>query len=281
MPGYISPEALDRLIRKGREQSFLLVDVRPPSAYALDHIPGAVNLPAPEIDDHTFDVDAWDNLIFYCRNGIRSKVAACIAEENGFPGDRVFNLSGGINAYAGEILLDMPVLSVFQEEMSLADLMEKAVNLEKGACRFYREITPLFEGTPAHDYLSGMENTEIAHARTIFNTLAPLVEDPRSFDAVFEACKGDLLEGGRSTAEALSLMTDSCGNRREAILDFALDMEFSAYDLYKNRGAGRAGAAGDLFIALAQAEKTHIADILKCIDIIATDTDRRRDYSSN
>ncbi|MCG8619042.1 MAG: hypothetical protein MI802_22695 [Desulfobacterales bacterium] len=268
MPGYLSPEALDQLIRKGKEQSFLLVDVRPPSAYALDHIPGAVNLPASEIDDHAFDADAWGTLVFYCRNGIRSKVAACIAEENGFPGERVFNLSGGMNAYAGEILLDMPALSIFPEEMSLADLMVKAVNLEKGAGRFYREISPLFEGTPAHVYLSGMEKTEIAHARTIYNTLAPLVKEQRSFSAVFEACKGDLVEGGRSTAEALALMTESCGNRREAILDFALDMEFAAYDLYKNRGAKRVRVAGDLFISLAQAEKTHIADILKCIDII-------------
>ncbi|HCY86536.1 MAG TPA: hypothetical protein DHV36_15490 [Desulfobacteraceae bacterium] len=269
MPGYLSPDELDRLIRKGRERSFLLVDVRPTGVYALDHIPGAINLPASEIDDHSFDADTWDSLVFYCRNGIRSKVAACIAEENGFPGDRVFNLSGGIAAYTGEILLDMPELSTFPKDMPLAELMERAVNLEKGACRFYRKITPLFEDTQAYPYLRGMADTEIAHARAIFNTLAPLVGDSRAFDAVFASCKGGFLEGGRSTDETLALMAKSCGNRLEAILDFALDMEFSAYDLYKNRGAESSGAAGDLFIALAQAEKTHIADILTCIDLVA------------
>lgn len=268
MPGSISPDALNRLVRQGRETSFLIVDVRAESTYALDHIPGAVNLPASGIATHSFDPETWDTLIFYCRNGVRSKAAACIAEENGFPGHRIFNLSGGMAAYSGEILLDAPVVFTFPDRMSPAALLKTAVNLEKGASLFYRHITPRFSRTPVHPCLSGMAVTEEAHARIVYDALAPLAGERRSFEVMFHSCPGDIVEGGKPMAAHLKAVEQAGNSRPEAILELALEMEYAAYDLYKNRAAAHAGTGRAVFADLAQAEKSHIADILACIDFM-------------
>lgn len=267
MPGYISPEQLELLIRRGRERRFVLIDVRPVREFSLDHIPGAVNIPLSGLDTSVSDVEEYDQVVFYCRNGVRSKVAALIASEAGLPDSRIFHLHGGMAAYFGEILLDMPRLEIFPDDMPLDKVLDTAIQLEKGAWIFYRNAAPIFKNTPAHTVMLGMQDAEEGHARMIFELIRKLDPGGPSFDTVFRKCRGDILEGGKNISEIQNAFGAATAENRSDILDFALDMEYAAYDLYKNSAFKFADHhAEKIFVALAQAEKTHIADILACID---------------
>ncbi len=267
MPGFISPDQLEVLIQQGREKSFVIIDVRTPKEYAMEHIPGAVNIPVSGIDASLIS-EQCDRLIFYCRNGMRSKVAAFIAAEAGVPDTQILNLTGGMAGYTGEILLDMPRLEIFPGTMSLDEVLNTAMNLEKGAYLFYKKASPIFEGTPVHPVMMKMADAEVAHAKKIFHVLGRLNRGSQSFEKIFAACRGDILEGGKTRVEIQDFLDRITEETRMEVLEFALDMEFSAYDLYKNRAFVFTDIqAKNLFISLVQAEKKHIADMVHCIDI--------------
>ena len=117
MPGVITPEELEELIHTGRDKAFLIVDIRKPEEYRLDHIPGAVNIPLPEISCQRFLPEPDRKMIFYCRAGRRSKAAALLAVDAGVEPGNCFSLDGGISAYTGEILMEIPRVELFVENM--------------------------------------------------------------------------------------------------------------------------------------------------------------------
>jgi hydroxyacylglutathione hydrolase len=77
-----------------------VIDVRNPSEARLSGmLPGAVNLPLPQLLDHLGDLDPAIPTIVYCAGGYRSSVAASTLRANGFV--TVADLIGGYGAWAG------------------------------------------------------------------------------------------------------------------------------------------------------------------------------------
>ena len=78
--------------------NFVIVDVRTPEEYETGYIEGAVNIcvtcDAQELLDN---LNPDDEILLYCRTGIRSATAARILNENGY--HRVYNMLGGITAW--------------------------------------------------------------------------------------------------------------------------------------------------------------------------------------
>jgi hydroxyacylglutathione hydrolase len=77
-----------------------VVDVRNPSEARISGmLPGAVNLPLPQLLDHLDELDPAAPTIVYCAGGYRSSVAASTLRANGFA--TVADLIGGYGAWAG------------------------------------------------------------------------------------------------------------------------------------------------------------------------------------
>lgn len=73
----------------------LIIDVREPEEYAVDHVEGAINIPPAEIMDGAkklADVPKDTELILYCISGSRSNVCTIILRGYGFT-----NIVNGIN----------------------------------------------------------------------------------------------------------------------------------------------------------------------------------------
>lgn len=73
----------------------VLIDVREPEEYAVDHVDGAINLSPSEImaGSHKLEnVPKDTELILYCVSGSRSNVSANILRSQGFT-----NIVNGIN----------------------------------------------------------------------------------------------------------------------------------------------------------------------------------------
>lgn len=79
----------------------VLLDVREPWEYRLAHLPDARLIPLAELPSRFREIPADRPVIVYCHHGIRSWHAACFLEQNDY--ENVFNLAGGIDAWAREL----------------------------------------------------------------------------------------------------------------------------------------------------------------------------------
>lgn len=265
----LTAKSLERFIKDRNEKQYLIIDVRQYEEYKLDHIPGAVHIPLAQIqfDPNVFDDDR--KLIFYCRRGSRSKVAAILAAEAGYDENNLYHLKGGMAQYTGEILLDMPRVDLFPTDISPADIMEKAMDLEKGAYYFYMLAKEKFKDSELYQIMEKMGQAEISHARSIYKQLKKHTDIQMDFHLFFDSCKGDILEGGKSLNEIKDFLSKTLPeNECSDILDFAIELEFCAYDLYKTMAENSSiENLEEMFFTLAQAEKKHLEKIIQSLTL--------------
>jgi len=63
----MEPIAAQELLRRAREGSVTVLDVRPPEEYAAGHIPDAINIPLAELEQHLDQLDSELEVVAYCR----------------------------------------------------------------------------------------------------------------------------------------------------------------------------------------------------------------------
>lgn len=84
---------------------FLLLDVRNPDEYAFCHLGGRL-LPFKELPNHLHEFHPDQHIVIHCHGGGRSGRATEFLMQQGFK--KVYNLKGGITAWAKEIDPSMP-----------------------------------------------------------------------------------------------------------------------------------------------------------------------------
>ena len=92
MPKDIFITELSDLIKSGQAE---IIDVREPDEYKLIRIKGAKLIPGSELAARQEEIDWQKPVVFYCRSGVRSRLAANFFAREGKEAD---NLSGGIKA---------------------------------------------------------------------------------------------------------------------------------------------------------------------------------------
>ena len=104
-PAEITPTELRRLLDSG--QPPVLIDVREPTEWAINHIDGAQLIPLSTIINGTglAGLSHERKAVLYCKTGARSAAAVAALAEAGF-GDAV-HLQGGIVAWAKQMQPDM------------------------------------------------------------------------------------------------------------------------------------------------------------------------------
>jgi rhodanese-related sulfurtransferase len=91
----ISPQQAQELLSSG---SVDLVDVREPNEWSRGHLPGARHVPLQRIKSEPSTSLPRDGVIFVCAAGMRSQLAARVAEAMGLT--RLYNLRGGLQSWA-------------------------------------------------------------------------------------------------------------------------------------------------------------------------------------
>ncbi|MDY5210996.1 rhodanese-like domain-containing protein [Intestinibacter sp.] len=96
----INHEEFQNIIKNNKNT--LVLDVRTIEEFRSGHIPNAKNIPVQELSTKISNLDNYKNndIIVYCRSGVRSSKAADILNKNGF--NKVYNL-GGIGNYKGKL----------------------------------------------------------------------------------------------------------------------------------------------------------------------------------
>ncbi|MDO5356265.1 MAG: rhodanese-like domain-containing protein [Conchiformibius sp.] len=100
----ISPQQLRQLLQQ--QPDTVLLDVREDDEVALCALPDAVHIPMNLIPLRHNELPDDVPLVVYCHHGIRSLNTARYLEKAGF--EQLYNLSGGIDAWARETDPDMP-----------------------------------------------------------------------------------------------------------------------------------------------------------------------------
>jgi sulfur-carrier protein adenylyltransferase/sulfurtransferase len=265
----LDSKMLEQFMQEKNEKDYILVDVRQPEEYKLDHIPGATHIPLPKIKFDPFVFEDDREIVFYCKSGVRSRSAAMfVAEEAGIKEEKLYNLQGGMMAYKGEILLDYPRIDHFPSDMSVSETMHKSIDFEKGAHLFYTLAAEVFEGTKLYTLMSDLSQAETAHAKFIYNELKSTIGVDKNFKDLFEGCRGQILEGGKSLDTIKEFIFQSKKEECIDVMDFAIEVEYTAYDLYRTMAENsEPKAVRELFFTLSQAEKKHLRKIISNLSL--------------
>jgi len=102
--GEIEPLELKELL--DRRLPVLLLDVREPNECQICRISGATLIPLGQLLSRADELSAAEDIVVYCRSGVRSRRAVELLKSKGFP--RVRNLRGGILAWTDQVDPSMP-----------------------------------------------------------------------------------------------------------------------------------------------------------------------------
>jgi len=91
----MSPQEFDRLFKSGREM--ILVDARSPQEFQALHLPGALNIPAPDTRSRFNELPGGKTICIICSTGLRSNLAASILQSKGLKDVR--SVAGGMTGY--------------------------------------------------------------------------------------------------------------------------------------------------------------------------------------
>ncbi|MFZ1202192.1 MAG: rhodanese-like domain-containing protein [Desulfobacterales bacterium] len=272
-PVEMSAEDLKAFMEAHNEKDYRLIDVRQPAEYRHEHLPGSILLPLLELESSLFDLPADQDLIFYCANGARSVAAATLALDAEVTRRRVYNLAGGIMNWYGRTLSDFPKVRIFDAGEGITDLLHTAMDLEKGAWRFYAAVAGRHEAEPFAKTFATLSQAENAHAAAIYTIWAAHATDPPPFDELFDALAGDILEGGETLETALEQMNSLSGEPCLSLIELALRIEYSAFDLYRTTASHTPDLeVRDMMLSIAQAEKAHMRGLIRAIDACPNQT---------
>jgi rhodanese-related sulfurtransferase len=95
----VSPQ--DLKARLDRNEAPLLLDVRQDWETQLCRLPNAVHIPIEELELRVEELNAQDEIVVYCHQGVRSAAVAEYLRSLGFRDVR--NLSGGLDLWARTI----------------------------------------------------------------------------------------------------------------------------------------------------------------------------------
>ena len=85
----------------------VLLDVREPWEFQTCAIPGSRHVPMREIPARAGELDPQAQIVVICHHGSRSMHVATFLERSGF--SSVYNLAGGVDAWARTVDASMPV----------------------------------------------------------------------------------------------------------------------------------------------------------------------------
>lgn len=92
-------------VREKLDDGVQVVDIRPEAAFAEGHIPGAVNVPLPELPGRVDDLEWSDDVVVACPVGQSSVQAARLIEsyEGIDEDDDVASMAGGYEEWDHEL----------------------------------------------------------------------------------------------------------------------------------------------------------------------------------
>lgn len=108
----------------------ILVDVRSPIEFELNHLEGALNIPLESLRDRMSELDQNKLILVYCKVGLKGYTASRMLSQRGF---KVKNMSGGLkSALAGNDPVQPPIMPL--SEAAISPSLSARVTQSLDAC---------------------------------------------------------------------------------------------------------------------------------------------------
>lgn len=245
---------------------FTLLDVRQPSEYEKEHIPGAKLIPLPELGDRLEELETDKTILVYCAVGGRSRVAAQMLSGKEFKS--VLNLRGGIKAWNSDTALGNEELGItlFTGKESPVDTLVVAYSLEQGLRDFYLSMKDTVQNEPVKKLFSKLAEIEIKHQKSIFNQYLALSDTSPTLEAFESEIVVSAVEGGLTTDEYGKLFNPDWESPVD-VISVAMSIEAQALDMYQ-RVADRTnnGESKKVLLHIAEEERMHLTQLGKLMD---------------
>ena len=210
----IDSEQAKKFMAEHPEGSYTLLDVRQPSEYEEEHLPGAKLIPLGQLGDALEEIDKDKPVIAYCAIGGRSRVAAQLL--NGYGFKEVYNLKGGIKGWQGykasgpeELNLDL-----VRGDETPAEIAALAIGMEESLKQFYQTLLAKAQDSDVQQLFTKMVEVSDLHKQK-FVDFYHKIDPGQDIAALQAAVKTDIMEGGykmdRFYPEKRALHADPAG----------------------------------------------------------------------
>lgn len=264
---------LKKYIDETSERRYAIIDVRQPEEYRQSHIPGSFLIPLADFLNEKAKIPEKDEIVFVCRSGARSRTAAVFANTLVKDSKNIYNLSGGILEWFGRTIDGKPEVQLLGDMKDLDRVILSAMELEKGAFNFYHEIISRFPGEPFLNSMVYLSKAETEHAKALYRVLEKRNvgikgDSLPDFTDMFDSLRGDILEGGVSLYSAIDDLESVKEDRAVHILDLCLDIEYAAFDLYKNAAViAEDEDIKKILESIANGEKNHMKELAEAFTL--------------
>jgi rhodanese-related sulfurtransferase len=102
----LTPTQLNEWLDDPQRTKPVMLDVREPWEFQLNHIEGSIHIPMALIPARLEDLDPASEMVVICHHGARSFQAASFLEQRGF--DNLYNLESGVDGWAKTVDPTMP-----------------------------------------------------------------------------------------------------------------------------------------------------------------------------
>jgi len=249
-------------------RDLIILDVRQPNEYENGHIPGAKLIPMPELTDRLHEIDPQKHTVVYCAIGGRSRIASQMLAGRGF--NKVYNLSGGFNAWKGEAAIGQEDLglALFMGDESSEKTLAVAYSLEAGLRDFYLSMIPKVKNEAAKALFDKLSDIEVKHQSRIFEEYIRISGKPVSREEFEKNTLFKTVEGGLTTDEYVNLFRPDWESATD-IVELAMSIEAQALDLYL-RAADRSPEteSAKVLIRIAEEERAHLVQLGNLIETI-------------
>jgi rhodanese-related sulfurtransferase/rubrerythrin len=257
----MSPEEARKFINGQPRDSYQILDVRQPKEYEQGHLAGALLMPVKEVATRLAELDRNKPLLVYCHSGVRSKAASQLLLAEGFKD--VYNMSGGIVAWAGEKVSGGELLGVeFFIDREFPDVFQMVYAMEEGLRQLYLGLMDKVSNKETQKFLERLAHLEEGHKAMLVAMFAP-----ENFSGSGGGSnETGIVEGGLDRQQILAHFEPQL-ERMEDILQLGMMLEAQALDLYTRLARkSEEGKSRELFQFLAKEEANHLGYLTEELD---------------
>ena len=264
--GVMFPDDAEKFMSQHAEGTYTLLDVRQPTEYEDEHLPGAKLVPLPELVDSLEGLEVEKPIIVYCAVGGRSRMAAQLLVNQNF--QKVFYLEGGMEGWEGPAAAGPREfhLQFVRGNETPQEIIKLSYSMEVGLKTFHETARSRATDPELIELLGHLIRAEESHMRRLLEVSSRWEMDPKEVKAFQEKLESVVMEGGIDIEEFLA-KNDSFLQTFTGVIDVAMMVETQALDLYLRMASASSNVATkEVLFHIAEEEKGHLRALGRALE---------------
>ena len=260
------PDDAEEFMSQHAEGTYTLLDVRQPTEYEDEHLPGAKLVPLPELVDSLEGLEVEKPIIVYCAVGGRSRMAAQLLVNQNF--QKVFYLEGGMEGWEGPAAAGPREfhLQFVRGDETPQEIIKLSYSMEVGLKTFHETARSRATDAELVELLGHLIRAEESHMRRLLEVSSRWEMDPKEVKAFQQKLESVVMEGGIDIEEFLA-KNDSFLQTFTGVIDVAMMVEIQALDLYLRMASESSNVATkEVLFHIAEEEKGHLRALGRALE---------------